>query len=1060
MKPILLEMTAFGSYAQKTTVDFGRLTHDLYLITGDTGAGKTTIFDAIMFALYGAASGKGRNNKPSVMHCDFVDKSVDTVVTLTFRQGGRDYKVERTMHFAKVRGTADQFRDTPPSATLWELDRPEEPPVEGATKVTERCGELLGLNEDQFRKIVMLAQGEFKEFLSADGQKKEEILGKLFDNFPYIHCQELLDGARKKLEKEREEHNKQIESAMSFFQFPETMDDGQRALYLPGAPELSRRLSELAEADAAELAEKVRERDAYHEKEGILQTEKGIAEGRNRQLDELAQKRTELEELEKRRGAMDSLQKEVDAAEKALHQIQPKRGSLMRAEQLLQRTVDDIEKLTQERETWEKAVQKAQSAVDEDGDTVQAIKVLTLEVSALEGSLPKYQELAAKEREAEKAKQSVRRLEDQKGGLETKRDKETEALEEIDRELGQLEGIDAQLVMLEGSYQRARENTAALKVVQGRVSAVLQDEETFAQEQKMLGELTSTASELEQCHHNLYQRFLAGQAGLLAEELRQSVAENGSAVCPVCRSTLYAGQEHTFAELPEETPTKAEVDGAKEAFEVQEKLRNEQDKKTGKLETSIRDEKTRILQDVDPLLPDCGTWDGLIAAGYLTGELDRFRREEAAKKSERDRADGKQKHSVELKDRKLEKETLLEKLRTRISDVEQELGKAQMKVNTSETEIKGLREQLKHPDQAAAQAEIDKKTAERNRKQAQVNEHTAALADAKERWNRTSGDLEGKENSLPELKQEAADAEQALRTALTENGFAALTDADRALLPVGDADGETWLKEQRDELERYRRNRTLVQNRIKELSGQTADFSYTNLDELQAQLDETGSAYAAARDAYNRLDKLAENHRKTAERVACASQALADSKGAWDRLSRMADLAVGVNSEGGKMSFGRYVMGTVFREVLEMANLRLNVMSGGKYELIHQISAGRKDAKAGLDVEVLDMATGKQRSSDSLSGGESFLVSLSLALGLSDVVQHHAGGRKLDALFIDEGFGSLDSGALDTAMEVLNQLTQGSCLVGIISHVSRLEESIPQKIRVKSTESGSSLTFE
>lgn len=135
-------------------------------------------------------------------------------------------------------------------------------------------------------------------------------------------------------------------------------------------------------------------------------------------------------------------------------------------------------------------------------------------------------------------------------------------------------------------------------------------------------------------------------------------------------------------------------------------------------------------------------------------------------------------------------------------------------------------------------------------------------------------------------------------------------------------------------------------------------------------------------------------------------------------------------------------------------------MSNGKYELIHQPGADRRNAKAGLEVEILDMSTGKQRNSRSLSGGESFLVSLSLALGLSDVVQLHAGGKKLDALFIDEGFGSLDDSTLDTALDVLNQLTEGSCLVGIISHVGKLEESIPQKIRVKNSEHGSFLQYE
>ena len=178
-------------------------------------------------------------------------------------------------------------------------------------------------------------------------------------------------------------------------------------------------------------------------------------------------------------------------------------------------------------------------------------------------------------------------------------------------------------------------------------------------------------------------------------------------------------------------------------------------------------------------------------------------------------------------------------------------------------------------------------------------------------------------------------------------------------------------------------------------------------------------------------------------------------------LSKLSDLASGSNGEGGKLSFDRYVMGATFREVIEKANIRLEIMSGGQYQLIHQMEAGRKNAKAGLDIEVLDRNTGIQRESASLSGGESFIVSLALALGLSDVVQSHSGGQALDTLFIDEGFGTLDDGVLDKAVQVLESLSDGSHhLVGIISHVSRLEESIPQKIVVRNSDKGSSLKIE
>ena len=234
MRPIFLEMTAFGSYAAKTAVPFDELNHGLYLITGDTGAGKTTLFDAIMFALYGMASGSDRSS--DMMHCDFVEKSVDTVVTLRFQQRDQQYEVTRTIHYPKKRGTADRYGDGAVSAVLTEPDRA---PTEGAGKVTARCTELLGMNAEQFRKIVMLAQGEFREFLKADSDKKNEILGKLFDNTPYIRFQSLLGGARDGLRDRRAEQRERIDRIMKHaLPFPEDMNDEERNRYLPEKPRL------------------------------------------------------------------------------------------------------------------------------------------------------------------------------------------------------------------------------------------------------------------------------------------------------------------------------------------------------------------------------------------------------------------------------------------------------------------------------------------------------------------------------------------------------------------------------------------------------------------------------------------------------------------------------------------------------------------------------------------------------------------------------------------------------------------------------------------------------
>ena len=178
MKPVTLKIKAFISYKDEQIIDFTRFTQGLFLIEGDIGAGKTTIFDAMSFALYGAASGSERDESTGILHCNQISKKEDTVVDLTFIQSGKEYRAVRKIHFSKVRGTVDEYGDPKVQAFLYKQG---ELITEGASKVTSKVIEIIGLNKAQFRQIVMLAQGEFKEFLKADSDQKYEILKRIFD---------------------------------------------------------------------------------------------------------------------------------------------------------------------------------------------------------------------------------------------------------------------------------------------------------------------------------------------------------------------------------------------------------------------------------------------------------------------------------------------------------------------------------------------------------------------------------------------------------------------------------------------------------------------------------------------------------------------------------------------------------------------------------------------------------------------------------------------------------------------------------------------------------------
>ena len=1061
MRPILLKMTAFGSYAEETAIDFKRFTHGLYLITGDTGAGKTTIFDAIMFALYGVASGPDR--RPEMMHCDFVPKSVDTEVTLTFLHRDSTYTVTRTIHYRKKRGTADQFSDGTPDAILWERETDREP-LKGASKVTDRCTELLGLNAEQFRKIVMLAQGEFRKFLSANAEEKNEILGKLFDNSIYVRYQELLRGARDTLKAERDGQTSRIENAMgAVFQMPEGLEAEEKNLYLPEHPKLAENLVELAERERRRLADLEGEREAVRGQERTLIEQRGAADRQNKLLDELAKKRKQLEDLEARAEEMARLQAEYDAAEKVLRRIQPKRELLVRAEQALQDAGREIEGLRISLLEREEEVRVAQAAVDNDEDAVHETRVLEMELQLLEEALPKYEELDGKQREKQDAEAAVRCTQEQIAADRKAREQEKDVLAEMQAEQAAYAGVDAQVVRLEHEYIQAQNNTKALtddKGIQNRIHEIFRDKKKLEKQESILQTLAEAAAEAERDHHRLYQSFIIGQAGLIAEGLRKELTEHSNATCPVCHTEFCSEQVHEFAPLSAETPVQADVDVAKQDYDVKEEKRRKQDQKTTTLRLSIGSEVESILRDVEALFPECEGWDMLAREGWLSGKIDEFQRIETDRKNALEEGWKKQERNNELADQRKQAEERIAELDQVISQGEEALTAHRLLAGKLDAAISALRDQLEYPDKKTADEQIHRRKARLDVLKIRVKEHLEMLQTTASKRDKTQGTLNGKQNDLPDLEQSREKAEEALQAALSENGFAALEEAGQALVPLGTQTGEDWLKERQNSLTKYRHSLVDTQSRIQELTRQTEGLAYTELTELQQKIDQTVEEYQALDTAYIKLTQLMENHLSVIERVSQAKAALEETEAAWNRLDLLADLAVGVSGDGGKLSFDRYVMGAVFQEILEMANRRLNIMSGGKYELIHQISADRKNAKAGLEVEVLDMATGKQRNSRSLSGGESFLVSLSLALGLSDVVQNHAGGQRLDALFIDEGFGSLDGNTLDTALNVLNQLTEGNCMVGIISHVSRLEESIPQKIRVNNSEQGSSLRYE
>ncbi len=328
MKIRKLTMKAFGSYGDETVLDYADLQEGLYLIRGKTGAGKTTIFDAVMIALYGEASGERRDF--AMFHSDFVPKSVDSEVELEFEHKGGTHRVRRVQHFKNTRGTAEYVAATP-KATFWEDGRPV---IERATDVTKRITELIGLTAAQFRQIVMLAQGDFRKFLDAKSDDRGAILRQIFDTSDYRGVTDRLCVAYGKLKEERDKEKNNISVQVGNMTLPEDVSEEERPKFNADHPELLSALEGLVarETDSADaLAETAK---ASAEKFTNLNANRETAKIRNRQLKELASARERMAALEGKKDEMAGRESVRGTALRALPAKRAMEAAASRAEDL------------------------------------------------------------------------------------------------------------------------------------------------------------------------------------------------------------------------------------------------------------------------------------------------------------------------------------------------------------------------------------------------------------------------------------------------------------------------------------------------------------------------------------------------------------------------------------------------------------------------------------------------------------------------------------------------------------------------------------------------------
>ena len=1018
MRPLKLRLQAFGSYVEEQILDFEKALRDapFVLIHGSTGAGKSTILDAIVFALYGESSGNIR--KSTTLRSSTAPPERVTEVEYVFALGRRRYRILRSPAYERM--SRGKMTTRTAKGQLYRLPDEGEDGEElllasNVTEVSDRIGQLIGFDAEQFRQVVLLPQGQFQRFLLAEVKDRSAIMQRIFRTERYQRLEEALLQESIDLENAAKEEREHIDQML-------------RSENLNTSDELRARIAELKEAidrHAEELKVlEERQKDARRAREAGAAAEQ--------KLQDLAAAQKRFAEKEAQGESVRDFRVRLERAERA-HPVLYKEHMAIDAAALEKRRTDEQRTAETQLKTAQKELHAAQQRREaaekqepERTKKAERIQVLT-DYAERATQLHTCRKLAEALRAScvraeERLKHSARSIE--MLGIEHK--------ENEDR-IAALEKILATREAVQHEQERLKRcQSSAARIEELNVQATeLSRKEAAAQKswQSSVELLTAAKSKLRQMQ-TLYD---LGSAARLAETLADG------APCPVCGALSHPMPAmHT-----EDIPSEQVVEECAKAVDSSEQTVQEAAHRLEK----IKAEHTSALQS-------CAHEQKLLSEYLASDTLESLsqrvqKRDEELRTAQTDHA----KRTTQLAAQKEQMEKLLVDQQAQESEVQ----KNRDLLHKHEGEQAALEAHL--PQEYRDHAQID---TEIRRLKEEVAQEKRAYTEALERANESAAAYARAESTQAAALRAAEEASQRARTAQTEYaaawnaaGFASEEEYHAAV--EGKWADSKHLEKVRERLNLYDSERKAAEELFQQAKSAADGCTAPDMEALKAAEAAADQAVREhAREQGSRTER-----QKTLTRMMGDIDALEKAGAARAARYRVIGKLASVAAAKAPylVHFQTYVLRSILSDVIEAANARLIMMSRGRYRLIHG-EGGEKRKWWGLEIDVFDEYTGLPRVSRTLSGGETFLASLALALGLSDVVQHYAGGMHLDMIFIDEGFGSLDSETLDIAIRALLEVQQeGGRLVGIISHVEELRARIPVHLEVLRTANGSKARF-
>ena len=1024
MKPISLTIEAFGPYRDSVTLDFSQLeNHSMFLISGPTGAGKTSILDAMVYALYGEPSGEVR--KTDAIRSDFAEPKRMTRVDFSFAIGDAQYRVERLpkQMVAKKRGTG--MREQNASATVYEMKDGEWKVIAtSAAAIRDTIQRIIGFRKDQFLQVVLLPQGEFRKLLVASTNEREELLHTLFRTELYRKLQEALKSAYDEAKAGIEENlMKQVALIQSI-----PHDEDTPVLTIEHVRELlenrePHRDGLVVKRDEA-VAEVNRLNTLRNEWALYNQAQQSLIKAMSK-LDIVKAKEPERTQLREKVQFLNSLSS-VHALYK---QYIDKQSTLT----TLERALCDAEKSVDTATQHESNCIEAHEALESQAETIQA-KRTTL--AQLQQQSETFDELGSLKKKLSSLRSDVEQLDSKKS--ESDLEMQRQLIKQIEVDIENLrKQLQENSTLLE-KVPVIQEQLNHLQRYSELVEEISQVQKEVAVKEETLSTLDKTVKEAKVHLERLEHLMQEGRA----YELVPFVKEDEP--CPVCGSI-----EHPhLATKPELYPTKDEVEVARGLRDKElQKQANEvgqRDALVGRVH-ELSDHKNGQVSILKASI------DGFSEANFASIQQDLLAQMEGLKtlRGESEQlgktiSDTERRLST-AKDTLVKSELAHNELLKTLHELEVSIGSVQAKIDSLSESLPTTDVELWRKQVTSLSSEIKEYDVQLTVTTKQLEEARGQLSAKRGRLETLSSQMKEERKNLELLHEEYTQSLQSI--SLSEIDFVEALSDFNAL-----EDFKTKLYD----LEESFSTAQAVYDAALKTTETVVKPSDTVSDEVYDAAVERRDTLVGSLAAWDKETKHIETTLTSLEEL---ESAMGEARNKVEFLGRLNDLANGGEQGFKNVTFERYVLGAILDEVVYAANLRLQKMSRSRYSLERSDYTGGGRGKQGLDLAVMDAFTGQSRPANTLSGGETFLASMALALGLADVIQSYAGGIHMDTMFIDEGFGTLDPDTLELAMETLVQLQSSGRLIGMISHVPELKTRIPAHLEVTRGDEGSTAKF-